>query len=252
MKDVSEVGKLCKSHIIPRFILKKSREKKDRGRSVSYERELDRIVISQTDWKERMLCTSCEHLLKVHYEDFIQEALYLHRREPVLFDVPGRICLSVDNDRLALAFISIFWRAIESSLPEFEYAILPDYMKGELRGWIYGKQIPRNWRNFLSISLVQLIDMQGNIFPIIVTPFYRNKSTDGHFEFVFIFGGYYITFCVPPAVSGDSIGRLSIRPRASILRIEKVRFWNISEVSELLSEMLEADKAGFNGKSSVP
>jgi hypothetical protein len=246
LKGIHEVGRLHKSHIIPRFILLKSKEK---GRAVYFDRGSGKPEISQKDWKQLMLCQSCEQWIKHQYEDFIQETLFLHRRKPVLFEAPERICLSASNDRLALALLSIFWRAIVSTLPEFKYILVPDYISSELRSWIYGGHIPRDWHKLLSITIVQLLDNRGKTIPLVTSPFPRDKSTDGHFEFVFIFGGYCVTFAVPPPLHGLPRGRLSLRPQSEIVRIAKTNYEAIPELRKLILEMLKAEKDGEIGKS---
>jgi hypothetical protein len=247
LKSVHEVGNLRNSHIIPRFILLKSKEN---GRTVYFDRDRGRPFLSQTDWKERMLCGACEHRLKVHYEDFINETLFLHRRKPILFEGPERICLSASNDRLALAFISIFWRAVVSTLPEFQYILVPDYIKSELRNWIYSGHIPRNWRTLLSVTIVQLNDKRGNVVYLVTSPFPRDKSAEGHFEFVFIFGGYCVIFGIPSPQNSLSSGRLSLMPQSEIVRIAKIHYEAIPELKKLISKMVEASGGEGVGKNS--
>lgn len=76
-RTVAEVGPLQQSHVIPHFILKKS---KSSGKALSFQMDDLRYRLIQDDWKEPMLCGKCEHLIKKH-EDFLQEVLYQKKNE---------------------------------------------------------------------------------------------------------------------------------------------------------------------------
>ena len=186
-----------------------------------------------------MLCAQCEHRLKIYYEDFLNETLFLHRKKPILFESPKLLFLSASNTQFALALLSIFWRSIVSNLPAFDRIVFPEYMKDELRTWVYSGRIVETWDKLISIKLVQLINHENVVISFLVPPFFRENTPDGHFEFVFIFAGFCVTFSIPPSKMRSAKRDFSLKPGSNIVRIPKVHYNEIPELNELVSEMLE-------------
>ncbi len=200
-----------------------------------------RAALSQDDWKELLCCGGCEHNLKVRYEDFIKKILFTGKGRPVSSETPNRLHLSGSNDRLALAFLSIFWRAIVSSLEEFRFIFAPDYIEHSLREWVHSGQIPTNWNTLVSIRITELHDPHGVIAPFLTTPFFRQSAEGSPFEFIFIFGGYCLSVGIPP--SSEQFPRtVALRPRSQTIRIEKASFASVPELKNLVTKMLAHPK----------
>lgn len=236
--EVSNVGQLCKSHIIPRFILLKSKSKKT-GRALSFKGSDKKFDLSQEDWKELMLCKNCEHLMKAWYEDFINETLFLRRKKPAIYDGPERALLSADSNHLALALLSIFWRAIVSKHPAFIWAAVPQYVTDELRTWIFTKHIPSTWHRLITIRVQELQDRNQRRISFLLSPFYRKQETIPQFDFVFICGGYCVTFSLPSLPDQIFSRTKTLRPNSRIVRIEKTGYELIPELNRMVQAMLE-------------
>lgn len=233
LKNVNDTGRLCESHIIPRFILLKSKEK---GRALCLDKEKDHPYITQKDWKEKMLCGGCEHKLKIFYEDFIHNTLFFTRKMPLLDDGKRKLLLSADNDRLALALLSIYWRAVVSTISEFRAAFAPEYVVSDLRDWIYNNQIPANWDDLVTVKIFQLKDSLDVTMNILVRPFLRNKTINNRFEFVFIFGGYLVSFKIPTDKNDGASKRSALKSKSKIVRIPKVDYKTVPEINEILEK----------------
>lgn len=234
-KDVAEVGPLRESHSIPRFMLAKSRGGDGRMLGLTGKRQL---VLTQQDWKEQMLCGACEHLLKTKYEDFLNEILYLRRKKPPIFASLERVLLWGDTDRFALALISIFWRGAVALRREFRESLAPEYVLEEMRRWIHSGTISREWGKLITIKVQEIRDSQGNNLAFLMPPFVRQM--DKQFEFVFICGGYSLSFALP--VLPDQIYSRSraVKPRSNVIRIERLHFHEIREIKQRVDEMLTA------------
>jgi len=242
LKDVSEVGPLQQSHIIPRFILKKSKDKN--GRALTFSVPNKKFAMSQEDWKERMLCKSCEHLMNVGYENVINETLFLRRKKPAIYDGPDRLLLSADSNHLALALLSIFWRATISNYPAFTRVLVPPYVTDELRLWIYTKRIPSTWHQLITIKVQELKDKNHNKTQLLVTPFDRSSSEKKQFDFVFICGGFCMTFSLPPLPNQLFSKTKTLRPQSRIVRIEKIWYETVPELKIMVDIMLAEKRPG--------
>lgn len=237
LKSTAEVGFLRVSHIIPRFLLLFSKE---HGRSVRYAGDKKKPIISQFDWKEEMLCECCEGLMKEH-EDYIHSILFSRKRKFLLWEDRDVAVYSADNEKIAFAFITIFWRAAVSSLREFRNIVLPDDAKDQFRKSILGKTMPSDWAKYVNVRLIRLLDFDEGGFNVLITPFVRPRGDGDSFEFTFSFGGYYCIFEIPATLISER-NRFRIKPRSNILRIRKIVFTKIPELNRKVIEMLVADR----------
>lgn len=235
LQGVSVVGPLQQSHIIPRFLLKRS--KGPDGKAMVYRLKDDKAQLSQFDWKEPMLCKKCEDLMQAH-ENLIQETLFLRRKKPALLDSPTRLVLSVESDKLATAFMSIFWRALESDQAVFYWTRVPPYLAEEFRGGLLAGYLEYRWSRHVSIRVQQLKAANGMTMEFLVSPFVRMSPKEGvPFEYVFIFGGFCVTFSIPvwhyPKTK-------ALQPNSPTVQIDKIRYEQIPELRTLVGKMLAA------------
>lgn len=235
-ETTAEVGPLRKSHVIPRFILLKS---KDGGRALEFDRNSKNFAITQTDWKEELMCESCEVRLK-HFDDVINDVFFLMRRNKLIFERRHYIAVSAVAEDVALALVSVFWRAVISDHEAFTWTVLPSYMEEAMRTWILNKELEPKWNRLIEIrsQLLLLPGSESKSADILIRPFVRQKPNS--FEFVFICGGYCWTFVIPPeqgaGILGKSDGR--IRPGTRTLRIGKLPMLDVPELRDAIKDML--------------
>lgn len=223
------VGRLHNSHIIPKFMLKLSKDKRT-GRAVVFQDDGRPPREGQFDWKEKMFCSACEKRFKF-YEDYMNETFFLHRKNAILSDSDSSVIYRGDNNLMAISLLSVFWRAVESNLPEFRFMVLPDYMVPAMREWILMRQIPINWQNALTIKLSKIIGPGGEAVRFVITP--RVRQYPAKFEFIFAFGGYFVEFILPPDPS-KALGRFVLRQGSSLIRVQKIHYSLIPEIFRIL------------------
>lgn len=229
------VGPLQQSHIIPRFILLKS---KQRGRTLEFNRGSKQFSVTQSDWKERMMCRACEERLKV-YDDTINDVLYLRRRSRVAFERRQHTCVGTSSNRLALALLSVFWRATAATHEAFVWATVPTYMSEEMRSWVLeGRLVPR-WHQLVDVRVQRLVLPGGDDVSadFLLRPFIRQGV---NFEYVFVCGGYCWTFGIPPLQTRgpNTIPQGTLAPDRLTVRIGKVPFTAVPELAAGMREML--------------
>jgi hypothetical protein len=198
-----------------------------------------KVALSQDDWKEKMLCRGCEHLISTNYEDLIKEVLYLRRKTHPIFQDSDRVWLSANSDRIALSLLSIFWRAAESSHPAFTYPLVPSYVREALRTWLLRRRIESQWHQLIAIKIQQIRDNEGRTVELLAPPFYR--KTDQQFEFVFVCGGYLFSFAIPPLAEQIFSRTKGLKPHSRIVRIERINFQQVPEILSAVRSMRRAE-----------
>ena len=152
---------------------------------------------------------------------------------------PGRIVVRASTDRLALAALSIFWRAAIAGDPMFKWVSVPDYMLEELRRWVLAGVPPSNWATLITVRVHRLVAPNGTPFEALMPPGVR--QLESQFEFVFVCGGLYMSFALP-AMPGDSRRKImALRPRANVVRIQNLHFEDVPEFQEAIFQMMAAD-----------
>jgi hypothetical protein len=115
-------SKLCKSHVISEFLFKPLYDKDHQFIDV-FDVSKGRVKKSQSGWKERLLCASCES--KINRFEKNSRRLFT---DPLPALKPGhairREFPRVDYSMLKLFFLSILWRASVSSLDVFQHVDL--------------------------------------------------------------------------------------------------------------------------------
>jgi hypothetical protein len=239
IRPSQEVGPIRRSHTIPKFLLKKS--KGQDGRFVRFRLDTKQIDLAQGDWAEDMLCDGCELKIKSQYEDFLNEILFLRRKTVVLEKGRHHTWLRGSTDRLALAAMSIFWRATVADDPIFRLAVLPDYAREELRQWVLSCSLPRNWSDLITVGIQRLVNNDGETISLFISPFVRNHVSQ--FEFVFVCGGFMFSFFVPPRPNQVYARTTAIKPRSHTIRIKNLDFLAVEEIRDAIDWMIETQKS---------
>jgi len=205
------------------------------------------LFFSQADWKEALLCLGCEQHLSKTYEHSLSEILYLRRKTPIIHECPQRVLMKESADRFALSLLSIFWRGVISTYPEFRYAFVPDYVIEGLRTWILSGKIPSDWGRLVSVQVAELKNEHGQTMGILAPAFFRQKADC--FEFVFICGGFMLVFAIPPAPVMAHGRRRKLCPGSQIIWIERFHYHEVAEISRLVDEMLDRKRPANMARS---
>ena len=107
---------LLRSHIIPRSFFRMAKS----GESYLLKLEEDGCPRGDNaDLKERLLCAQCEEFLNVSYERESVAFLTGRSKKEVIRSERGVTLVGLDYRKLYLFWLSVFWRAGVSGLPEF-------------------------------------------------------------------------------------------------------------------------------------
>lgn len=145
--------------------------------------------------------------------------------------------MAESTDRLALALLTIFWRAAVAEQDAYKGALLPSNMLEELRVIIRSGRLPARWPNALSIK-VEAIVVDGVAVEFLIAPFFREPKERKQYDFVFICGGYCFTFSIPPLENRSSRVSGLVASQSNIIRIRNVSPEAIPELKKLIDEML--------------
>lgn len=232
-------GKLQNSHVIPRFLIAKS---KTRGRAIHFNATSKKIRETQEDWKEPLLCYDCEQFLSVSYENFLNDVLFLRRKVKSIYEDESNIVLRASHDRLALSLLSIFWRAAEASSEIFKLIAIPEYMREELRIWVYGNSMHKNWDKFVTIRVMRFKRFGDVDLPLLVSPYFHKNIKDECFDFIFLFGGFGVILKIPPSKNFFPRRDKSLWSSGTIVRISKINFSEVPGLHGAFVDFLEKIK----------
>ena len=231
-KDTDEVGPLQQSHIIPRLFLQKT---KIEGRGLHYNARDKSFAVAQVDWKEYLLCTNCEKTLKGH-EDLLQEVLYLRRKTAWQQIGRRRLRLKIAANDVALALITILWRASISTVEPFRTFSMSAALNETIRGWIITGNLSHLWHIHVSIDIQQIV-FQGHKQTLFVSPVLRDRPL-GHIggDCLFFFGGYFVKFMIP--TPRQTVGLRRLQPGSQAVDIRSIELMDIPELNDIHTEML--------------
>ena len=237
LKDEAECGGLQNSHTIPDFILKHAKEN---GRSIVFDRVEKETREEQFDWKERMLCKCCECYLNDNFEKYLKEKLYGRVDVKIVRGSKVTMC-NVDNDRLAMAFLSILWRASVSKLPAFHSVALPRVAEDALRMAILnGKIWGGGWSKAFSIEIVRIIDLEDKMRPGMVS-YPECVLSSRWVEYKWLLAFYYVS--MKRIVDGGSagLGQYRLKGGGDVLRFKRKKWFELEMVRRKVLDMFGCD-----------
>lgn len=227
--DTKDVGPLRMSHIIPRFLLMKTKHK---GRALYVHTGPEKFEISQEDWTEELLCDGCEARMKSH-EDYLNQVLFLRRGLKVSAVGKRLSIVHADADRVHMALISILWRSAISTRREFYKVFLPVFYAEQMRQWLLNDIKPSIWRLMVATKIQEVRENKQRL-PIVLIPFMRKRTPEPPWDYVFICGGFCFTFSMPsPFLQQPE----AILPGGDRIRIPAVEITDIPEAKEMYDQI---------------
>ena len=241
-----KAGKLCRSHILPKSFTRRMRAGSPQVAAV-YMRKEPNAVKSNGEHAEYLLCSACEHLLKIKYEDY-GTRIFVEKNS---IEDGGKNVLirGFRYNTFYLFVVSIMWRASVSSLEIykssqplsefgrlFKPCILNETLNvSSLPGVVLNK--------FLKISVQRIFDHtsqipQHSLDSIIYgANVSRGEVVEDGVHFFFMVDGYLVCASLFPLNSPHADnwlvgGRVINR---STLKIPKVSFYEIKEIYEGIS-----------------
>lgn len=232
---------LQKSHAIGDAVFKKIFRSLS-GKGIEISTGNNEIVYSKDSWAEYLLCKECETLLNTKYETYALSVLRGGKTSKITKSEYGVTISNIDQHKLIIYFLSIYWRAAHSTHPAYKKTKITQYNDQLLRNTIRNDvRIPAGAFTIKINKVIDLTDEKGftpdSLKQVIVSPFPRsNFDTNTPQSFCFMFEGFFIEIFT----SGIKIkkrnqpGILSKNSRQ--LFIPNLDLFKINEVIELMTE----------------
>ncbi|WON80526.1 hypothetical protein OK024_01385 [Acinetobacter sp. UGAL515B_02] len=234
---------LVKSHVIPRSVFAKTLKGYTYGRVL--DRKYNKVVNEQDQWSTRLLCSKCEHMLNVNYEQYSLKILRTTSSNMEKLKKNDLLHVSdVDQKVLILFIISILWRAIESEHEIFKnlkIIQIDSTLKQLLKHCVRDNWLPFN--NFFSVKISKLIT-KIDIYKNIKLDFISNFSIEPHenerIRILFIIEGYFFEIYLHTNPYDLLLDTGVLNKKKKILKIPLVEIFSIPCVQEYFTEILQA------------
>ncbi|BDY05429.1 hypothetical protein [Ferrimonas sp. YFM] len=212
------------------------------------------IGYSSDSWAENQLCADCEKLLNHNYERY---SLGVLRGSGCTFEkkTDGLHFSNLDQHKLIMYFLSIYWRAANSSHASYRNVVILDKDNEYLRNAILNDlSIPSNK---FSIKLSRVLDLSKSkgftdqaIKQFIVSPFcriYENEKVE-NISVCFMFEGFFIEVYLKGLDEEEQTlcGLLS-ETKSDLV----IPYLNLFDIDEIVDLMVDGYRKHLEGNSRV-
>lgn len=241
-KLCDETKELQWSHVIGKSIFKNILRKNGAHYSITTSLSEKKIFRSNDQWATYLLCKNCEELLNARYENYSLWALK-NKQKGVKHQYRDNYLMisGVNQYRLIMYIISIFWRATKSDHRVFKHSITVDEIDNYLKKCILGESEIDS--KVISVRVSKLACERNyytqDILENVITNLVPRTSHEKGFSYFMIFSGYYFEIligCLEPHQRFD-LGIL--RKNKRILKVPYVDFLSIPEVFNYWKETKE-------------
>ncbi len=198
----------------------------------------NKIIRTNDQWALPLLCRGCESLLNSKYENYSLWVLKNKQKKVSHFETKNSLIISnVDQYRLKLYVLSIYWRAAHSSHEAYRAMEINEGIDELLRKVLMGEvRLPSE---YLHVKISKIIDLSNgfsaeDLKGMIVSPFIR--IINEKLSICLIFEGYFFEiFFDELSIFERSINGV-LKDKKRIVRIPKV---DIFSIPELVKNMIE-------------
>lgn len=191
---------LQKSHAIGRTVFRKFIKSTKEERFIIISTRNDEPYLSTDQWSSYQLCSSCERFFNENYENYSINALRGKQNNiSVKESTLGVSYTNLDQETIALYFLSIFWRASESQHESYKGFKMPEPFIKILKSAFLKKKLSSK----LFHVRVQILSDDVNILKkeslerIIVSP--STNSVNNNIIYEIIFERFYVrVYCKKP------------------------------------------------------
>lgn len=238
-KLCDENKELQNSHVIGKSVFKKLL--KNSGKNFNYSPSLKEKKIKKTadQWATPMLCKSCEDWLNSKYENYSLWALKNKQSGVEHFESEKFYTIvNVDQYRLALYLISIYWRAAHSRHPAYSQVLIHDEQNEYLKKCILN-QANLDFKQ-ISVRISKLIDSSGQIgsdgLEGFVTSLHPRILHKYGYSYYMLFEGYYFEIFFNSLSVTERAEKGVVKKNKKILHLPYV---DIFSIKELVSNMIQ-------------
>lgn len=191
-KLCDQAKELQNSHVIGKSIFRAINKNSGKHYGIYTDQEANKVVRSTDQWATPMLCENCESLLNSRYENYSSWAL--RNKQPGVKHQTNLHYLSIKNvnqKRLLMYVISIFWRAAVSSHKVFKNVQIPSEINEYLKRCILGK-INIDTKLF-AVRITKLMDPSNYLSDVILQGIITNlmpRNVEKGSSFIMVFSGY--------------------------------------------------------------
>jgi len=248
--------KLCKnkkdlqlSHAIGDSIFKKIL-RANSGKAISITSDDEPIGYTSDSWAEYQLCSDCEMLLNDRYESYSLGVLRA-RNCKISKSSLGVTFSNVDQHKLIMYFLSIFWRAANSGHRSYNNVRILKNDNEYLRDAILSDyKIPANKFTVQISRVIDLTKNRGfsdkNLKDIIISPFCRVYETK--ISACFMFEGFFVEIFMR-GYSRKDRNKYGVLSKAK--RIFVAPYINLFEIPEIVDLMVDGLGKHIDGKSRI-
>lgn len=227
------------SHAIGDSVFKKV-FRTNSGKGISITSDDDDIGYSSDSWAEHQLCSDCETLLNLRYEKYSMGVL---RGKNCTFNKTdfGLSISSLDQHKLIMYFLSIYWRAANSEHPSYKNTVIHEQDNEYLRDAIFNDlKIPSGKFSIRISKVIDLSEGKGftpeEIKELILSPYCRShqerKMTN--VSVCFMFEGFFIEIYLRPLKIKERNKPGVLTKTKSNLMVPYLNLFEIKEVVDLL------------------
>lgn len=252
--------KLCKeqkdlqvSHAVGNSIFKRI-FRTNSGKAISITSGDETIDYCSDSWAEHQLCSDCEKLLNLEYEAY---SLGVLRGKNCKFHKSdlGLSFSGLDQHKLIMYFLSIYWRAANSGHPSYKNVVIIENDNEYLRNAIFNDlKIPSGKFSIKVSRVIDLSESGGftpeNIKELIVSPFCRiyESYNINNISVCFMFEGFFIEIFIKGI-------KINERKKHGVLSKVKDRlvvpYLNLFDIEEIIDLMVAGYGKHVDGKSKI-
>ncbi|MGV3002075.1 hypothetical protein [Vibrio sp. E150_018] len=241
------------SHAVGDSIFKKI-SRTNSGKGISLTSGDEAIGYSCDSWAGYQLCLDCERLLNIEYEQYSLGVLRGKNCQLSKTDL-GLTFKELDQQKLIMYFLSIYWRAANSGHSAYKNVVIIDDDNEYLRNSILNNtKIPDGK---FSIKISRVVDLSDSkrfspdsIKQIVVSPFcrvYENRKLENA-SICFMFEGFFIEIYVKGLKLKD---RSKYGVLAKSKRLLVVPYLNLFKIDEVIDLMVKNYGEYVEGNSKV-
>lgn len=237
---------LRKSHIIPQSYYRRIKSGNGQLLKVKGDKTTP-PALDNSDPKDRLLCQDCEQFIEKNYE---KEGTQFFKPRSTTIVMPNYIKIKKFKYRIIyLYFLSIIWRASESSLPQYKELTLGN-IAPLIRQCLINKSLSISPQvridHFIKICVVRITEKSGTISDrlikkcLIDIALDKGEELSEGFLYYFMIDGFLVCYLFK-AVENFELQKtaryLSQLEDRSSIKLQKVDISELSQLSSLFSEV---------------
>ncbi|MCO7227549.1 hypothetical protein [Pleionea sp. CnH1-48] len=252
-KLCNEKEELQLSHAVGNSVFKKI-SRRNSGKVISITSGNEPVAYSNDSWAEHQLCSKCERLLNHEYEDYSLGVLRGRGGTFIKTDA-GLSLRNINQHRLIMYFLSIYWRAANSAHPAYKNVLLAERESEFLRHAILNNSRVSSGK--VSIKISRVLDLSKSkgftsdaIKQLIVSPFLRINENykENKVSVCFMFEGFFIEiFTKALSIKERRIHGVLSRTQTSLM----VPYLNLFDIEEIVDLMVVGYGKHIDGNSRV-